>query len=110
MYTCPPNHIHSCFSIWETITFKVDEKVFHMPKGDSRGLDDRKTLFWGDMDCGTSYSCSLMSKVHAYKIPYLQELWNIEKKNFPQRGMLKFTYILEEVWGGNKGSFNSSLD
>jgi hypothetical protein len=45
MYTCPPNHTHSCLSIWETMTFKVDEKVFHMPKGDSRVLDAKKTLF-----------------------------------------------------------------
>jgi hypothetical protein len=46
MSTCTPNLKHSFLTIWEIVTFKVEEKVsFHVPKQDCSILEAKKTTF-----------------------------------------------------------------
>jgi hypothetical protein len=47
MSTCPPNLTHSFLTIYKIITFKVEKTVFFpVPKGDSRVLKAKKTIFY----------------------------------------------------------------
>jgi hypothetical protein len=53
MSRCPPNLRYSLFTIYEILTFKVEEKVFFSSiQGDISVLEPEKAIFWST--CGMS--------------------------------------------------------
>jgi hypothetical protein len=88
------NLTHSFLTICKIITFKVDKKVFSLaPKGDSRVLKAKKSIFWSRY--GMCLSIFLfLSELGTCPQNLIStrgvEHW--EKNHFPQGGMLKFTY------------------
>jgi hypothetical protein len=94
MSICLPNLTLSFLTICEILTFKVEEKFFlPLPKGDSSLLGSKKTTF------------SSRFRMSLFRFFFLGELdtcpqnlmptrgvepW--ENHQFPQGGMLKFTY------------------
>jgi hypothetical protein len=94
MSLCLPNLTLSFLTICEIITFKVEEKVFFpLRKGDSSLLGSKKTTF------------SSRFRMSLFRFLFLGELGTClqnlmptrgeelgENHQFPQGGMLKFTY------------------
>jgi hypothetical protein len=94
MSTCPPNLRYSFFTIYEIVTFKVDKKVFlPLPKGDNSLLRSKKTIFLSRF------------RMSLFRFFFLGELGTCpqnlmrtqgvepwENHQFPQGGMLKFTF------------------
>jgi hypothetical protein len=94
MSTCPPNLRCSFLTICKIIMFKVTKTFFFpAPKGDSRVLKAKKTIFQSRYGMCLSIFLFLieLGTCPQNLIPAKGvEHW--EKNHFPQGGMLKFTY------------------
>jgi hypothetical protein len=94
MSICLPNLILSFLTICEIIKFKVQEKVFlPLPKGDNRLLGPEKTTFSSRYEMclfGFLFLGELGMFPQNLMLTRGVEPW--ENHQFPQGGMLKFTY------------------
>jgi hypothetical protein len=94
MFTCPQNLTYSFFTIYKTITFKVEEIYFFpLPKGYSSVLEAKKTTF--SSRYGMRKFVSLFVSGLGTCPQKLILIWDVEpceNNHFVEEGMLKFTY------------------
>jgi hypothetical protein len=86
MSTCLSKFTHSFLTICNTIKFKVDKKISLVSKGGSRIVEAKQTIFLSRYGSKEYIFLSLSEVGNVYKISYLHEVWNIEKKVFHEGG------------------------